>query len=110
MSRHKQEWWAKRVTELGRGGDAEQIARRHGVRARTLVWWRSELARRARALPSSGARLLPVVVDTSRARTVDERDAALEVVVEIGPARVCVRGAVTAEHLAAVVEATTKRC
>jgi hypothetical protein len=50
---------------------------------------------------------LPVVVEAPRTA---DRDGALEVVVEIGTARVCVRGAVTAEHLAAVVGATTKRC
>ena len=105
MSRHVASWWAKRVDELSRGEDAESIARRHGVKARTLVWWRSELVRRAREKPVSGPRLLPVVVDRSRRAIVDIRDDVLDVVVEFESARVVVRGAMRPEHLAALVTA-----
>ena len=105
MSRHVASWWAKRVDELSRGEDAESIARRHGVRARTLVWWRSELVRRAREKPAAGPRLLPVVVDRSRRAIVDIHDDVLDVVVELGDARVVVRGAMCPEHLAALVTA-----
>ena len=105
MSRHMESWWAKRVDELSRGEDAESIARRHGVKARTLVWWRSELVRRAREKPTSTPRLLPVVVDRSRRAIVEVRDDVLDVVVELDAARVVVRGALRPEHLAALVTA-----
>lgn len=101
MSRHGASWWAKRIEELAKGGDAAEIAARHGVRPRTLVWWRSELARRARKVPASAPRLLPVVVDRSSAPSNDS----LDVVVELGSARVVVRGVLTARHLAAIVAA-----
>lgn len=107
MSRHSAEWWSKRVTELARGGDAEQIASRHGVRASSLRWWRWELARRGR---DAGPRLLPVVVEAARERRVDARDAGLEVIVECGEVRVCVRGAVSAEHLVALMGAVPRAC
>ena len=107
MSRHVASWWAKRVDELSRGEDAESIARRHGVKARTLVWWRSELVRRARKKPTSapGPRRLPVVVDRSRRAMVSVRDDVLDVVVELDTARVVLRGALSPEHLAALVAA-----
>ena len=38
MERHRADWWAERLEELAQGGDADEIARRHGVRARTLIW------------------------------------------------------------------------
>ena len=107
MSRHVASWWAKRVEELSRGEDAESFARRHGVRARTLVWWRSELVRRAREKSPAAPvpRLLPVVVAGARRAIVDVPDDVLDVVVELDAARVVVRGALRPEHLAALVTA-----
>lgn len=107
MSKHPAEWWAKRVEELRKVGDAAAVARRHGVKATTLVWWRSELARRARE--ANGApRLLPVVIESAHAERARDED--LEVVVEIGAARVSLRGAVTAEHLAVIVARLAASC
>jgi hypothetical protein len=107
MSRHSAEWWSKRVTELSRGGDAEQIASRHGVRASALRWWRWEFARRAR---EAGPRLLPVVVEPVGERRAETHDDALEVIVECGAVRVCVRGAVGPAHLAALMSALPRAC
>jgi transposase-like protein len=108
MASHRAEWWAERIEELARGGDAEDIARRHGVRSRTLIWWRSELRRRAREL-TTGPRLLPVVVGAmSPSSTAVAGD--VELVVEIGRARMTLRGALTAEHLAALVTASAQAC
>jgi transposase-like protein len=101
MSRQSASWWAKRVEELSKGGDAAEIARRHGVKASTLVWWRSELAKRAREQRTASPRLLPVVVSGSP-RAGDDT---LDVIVELGAARVVVRGALSADHLAALVAA-----
>ena len=107
MERHHAGWWAERLEELAQGGDAEEIARRHGVKARTLIWWRSQLRRRSPAKASKKPRLLPVVVRSS-APTV--RESALEVFVEVGATRMTLRGAITAEHLAAIVAASSRAC
>jgi transposase-like protein len=107
MSKHSAEWWSKRVMELARGGDAERIASRHGVRASSLKWWRWELARRAR---ERVPRLLPVVVEPAQESRADTRDDGIEVVVECGAVRVCVRGAVTVEHLAALMGTVSRAC
>jgi len=109
MSRHTSEWWSKRVRELSRGGDAKQIASLHGVRAQTLLWWQWELARRSRE-QSDGPRLLPVVVEPRRDRADDALVDAIEVVVESAGSRVCIRGAIRAEHLSAIVGALARRC
>lgn len=110
MARHNAEWWAERVEELRSQGDAEAIARRYKVRARTLIWWRAELARRAREGKRGGPRLLPVVLGAEPKLVASERPHAIEIVVEVGAARMSARGAVTAEHLAAVVGKLVERC
>lgn len=105
--RHAAEWWAARVAEVGVTGDVETVARRHGVKASTLRWWRTELRKRARTIASP--RLLPVVVKATppvRACAVDT----LEVLVEIGATRMTLRGEVSAEHLAAIVTASARSC
>jgi transposase-like protein len=107
MSKHSAEWWSKRVTELARGGDVEQIASRYGVRASSLKWWRCEFARRAR---EGGPRLLPVVVQPVQEPRAETHDDGIEVVVECGAVRVCVRGAVTVEHLAALMGTVSRTC
>lgn len=107
MSKHSAEWWSKRVTELSRGGDVEQIASRHGIRASALKWWRWEFARRAR---EAGPRLLPVVAEPAGKPCVESHDDALEIIVECDAVRVCVRGAVSPEHLAALMGALPRAC
>jgi hypothetical protein len=106
MERHPAEWWAKRLEELAQGVDAEEIARRHGVRKGTLIWWRSELRRKSRDKKGRKPRLLPVVVRTPARAAGAEHG--LEVFVEVGAARMTLRGAVTAEHLAAIVAASAR--
>lgn len=105
MARHEAGWWAERLEELAQGGDAAEIARRFGVRERTLIWWRSELQRRARK--KTKQRLLPVVVAPRR---VEPTRHELEIVVEVGPSRMVLRGAVSAEHIAAIVTASARAC
>jgi len=108
--RHNAEWWAGPVAELAASGDARAVARRHGVTERTLIWWRSELRKRSRE--ATEQRLLPVVVGRAPQRAAAVRTPAdeLEVVVEIGAARMTLRGDVTAEHLAAIVTASSRTC
>jgi transposase-like protein len=106
--RHAAEWWAARVAEVGATkGDLETVARRYGVKASTLRWWRTELRRRARTATSP--RLLPVVVKAAPpVRTLNAN--ALEVLVEIGATRMTLRGDVSAEHLAVIVTASARSC
>jgi transposase-like protein len=106
--RHAAEWWAKRVAEFARAGDASTVARRHGIKEQTLIWWRSELRRRARE--GSGPRLLPVVVRAAPAPVPAVHADDLEVFVEVGAARMTLRGAVRGEHLAAIVSASARAC
>ena len=108
MTRHPAIWWAQRIEELAAAGDARAVARRHGVKVRTLIWWRSELRKRSRN--AAGPRLLPVVVTAESECVSGSRHDELEVFVEIGGARMTVRGAVTADHLAAIVTASTRTC
>jgi len=75
------------------------------VRERTLLWWRSELRRRARSKPKQ--RLLPVVVAPRR---VEAARPEVELIVEVGRSRMILRGAVSAEHLAAIVAASARTC
>ena len=110
MERHRAEWWAKRIEELAKGGDAEDIARRYGVKTRTLIWWRSQLRKKARERTGRRPRLLPVVVCSAPRAVRALAESALEVFVEVGASRMTLRGAVTAEHLAAIVSASARAC
>ena len=103
MARHKWEWWQQRVAEVDEGAPVEEVARQHGVRAKTLVWWRTELKRRARK--RTGPRLLPVVVSSPRPIA-----GSVEMLVEVGAARMHLKGTVTPEYLGAVINAVARRC
>ena len=109
MERHPADWWAERIAELAQGGDADEIARRDGVRKRTLIWWRSQLPRKSRKTGKT-PRLLPVVVRAAPRAVLAPVEGALEVFVEVGAARITLRGAVTPEHLAAIVSAASRAC
>jgi transposase-like protein len=96
------------VDEIARGGDAELIARRHGVRASTLRWWGTEFRRRARERPAS-ATFLPVVVAPAFAEAAAS-SADIDVVVELGAARITLRGAVSVAHVEVIVRGLASRC
>lgn len=110
--RHAAAWWAERWAEIDAGGDVRAVARKHGVKETTLLWWRTELRRRAREDESerAPARLLPVVVKAAPAATPPLTGGDVEVFLEFGAARLTVRGDVRAEHLAAIVSAATRAC
>jgi len=65
MERHHAGRWAERLEELARGGDAEELARRHGVRVRTLIWWRSQLGRRLPTQAGQEAEHLAAIIAAS---------------------------------------------
>jgi hypothetical protein len=54
--------------------------------------------------------LLPVVVRTVPPRVAAGHADELEVFVEVGATRMTMRGAVSAEHIAALVTASTRSC
>lgn len=110
MQRHRAEWWAKRIGELAQGGDAEEVAQRHGVKVRTLIWWRSQLRKKAPEKIGKKPRLLPVVLRSAPRTASAPAECDLEVFVEVGASRMTLRGAVTAEHLAAIVSASARAC
>jgi transposase-like protein len=110
MERHRAEWWAKRIEELAQGGSPEEIAARYGVKPRTLIWWRSQLRRKSQAKTGKKPRLLPVVVRSTARPVSAAAESALEIFVDVGAIRMTLRGAVTAEHLAAIVTASSRAC
>ncbi|MCL2779863.1 MAG: hypothetical protein FWD73_17870, partial [Polyangiaceae bacterium] len=105
---HTAAWWAGRISELEASGDAQAVARRHGVKVSTLKWWRTELRRRARA--SASPRLLPVVVKAEAPAPNHAPAQGLEVLVEVGTTRMTLRGEMSAEHLAVLVKALARSC
>jgi transposase-like protein len=96
------------VGEVAAGGDAEAIARRHGVCASTLRWWGTEFRRRARERPASATFLPVVLASTAPAPVAFAGD--VDVVVEVGAGRVSLRGAVSAAHVEAIVRGLASRC
>lgn len=103
MARHRSEWWQERLAEVDEGAEVEDVARRHEVRAKTLIWWRTELKRRARK--RTGPRLLPVIVSSPR-----PTPGGIEILVEVGAARMHLKGGITAEYLGAVINTVGRRC
>ena len=115
MAKHRAEWWQKRIDEWAAGGDPEAIARRHGVRLKTLSWWRSELPRRARRTSIDAApTFVPLVVgvpSTSATTTSDAGSCSdVVVVVQVGAARMSVRGPIGTAHVEAIVRGLVAHC
>jgi len=113
MARHNAVWWRKLVKEVSRGGALKAVAERHGVQAGTLRWWRTEFNRRGREGSVEQAKFLPVVVASVRAKGLEPLGAdegAVDVVVELGAARISLRGGVTAAHVEAIVRGLGGRC
>jgi transposase-like protein len=109
MARHRADWWRKRADEVAAGGDADVIARRHGVRASTLRWWGTEFRRRAREAPES-ATFLPMVVAPAAARAPVALASDVDIVVEVGAGRLSLRGAVSAAYVEAIIRGLASRC
>ena len=101
MKKYRAAWWSERVAELASGGEVRAIADRYGVKERTLIWWRAELGRRS----GGDTRLLPVAMSLRPQPGAGAGSSTLEVVVELGAARVTLHGAVSCEQLAALVAA-----
>jgi hypothetical protein len=59
--RHTRSFWERLAAEVDKRGAVWPVAKRHGVRVRTLAWWRWKL-KHDRAFVVRRPRLLPVVV------------------------------------------------
>lgn len=60
VERRSRSFWKRLVAEVERGSTIARIAERHGVRPKTLAWWRWTLRREGDARVTN-AQLLPVV-------------------------------------------------
>lgn len=58
--RHTREFWRRLSAAVDDGATIESIAQRHGVRPKTLEWWRWRLRRDEKKRPQS--KLLPIVL------------------------------------------------
>jgi hypothetical protein len=100
MGRHSEAWWSERVSELAAGAAPSDVSAQHGVREKTLLWWKSELGRRARRA-GKAQRLVPVVI-RGASPLAAVAAGALDVSLETKRGRLTVRGAVEASHLSAL--------
>jgi transposase-like protein len=63
VARHDREFWECACREVDRAAKVGEVARRLGVRAGTLSWWRWKLRQEGRThRRTRGAAFLPVVV------------------------------------------------
>lgn len=116
MARHDAGWWAERVAEFERTGDAERIARTYRVTVRLLKWWRWRLRSGAprdasRAIPPRAEpRLLPIVVARNAGSLAADPGEAASTLIETTRGCITIRGALSPEQLAAVVAELVRGC
>jgi transposase-like protein len=99
-------FWKKLSAEVDRGRSIIQVARRHRVRPKTLLWWRWQLHRgEQRAKPARSPKLLPVHVPSGEAvvgRSHFE--------VQVGRVHLRAEAGTDVEYVAALVAALRARC
>jgi transposase-like protein len=98
--RHDREFWERACREIRRGAKIEDVARRLGVRPRTLQWWSWKL----RDESVKPAEFLPVVVA--------ERTTAVATPIELetNGVRLRVEGGTDVRYVAALVAAIRSAC
>jgi transposase-like protein len=105
--RRSREEWKELVREVDGGDSIEQVAKRHGVRARTLAWWRWQLRRGIVARSATKAvQMVPVRVREEPA--VVAADDVVEVLVR--GALVRVRIGQDPRYVAELAAALRERC
>ena len=97
--------WRRLVAEAERIGSVAKTAGRHGVKAKTLAWWRWNL--RGEASTRKRARLLPVVLPPT-AQAVAVTAFPIEITVRDVTFRVCAQSDVG--YVAALVAAVRSAC
>jgi transposase-like protein len=106
--RRPRSFWEKLVAEADRVGSVERVARRHGVKARSLTWWRWWLRRDAREkakarTKAKAPRVLPVVIEAGAVA------ASSVIEIAVGDLRVRVQPGTELGYVTALVEAL-RRC
>ena len=102
--RHDREFWERACCEVERGAAISAVARRLGVRAGTLSWWRWNLRQQVARRDERRAEFLPVVV----AEPVGPKSAAVEI--EAGGVRLRVEVGTDIRYVAALVAAIRTTC
>ena len=105
--RHEREFWEHASREVDRGARVVDVARRLGVRPRTLSWWRWNLGRQKPAVRRRTATFLPVVIGEGRSTPV-----AMTVPIELEACGVRIRVEIGADvgYVASLVAAIRSRC
>lgn len=102
--RHDREFWKRACREVERGAQVGEVARRLGVRPRTLQWWGWRLGReRTKAAETVG--FLPVV---AQERIGSVSTAAVEL--ETSGVRVRIEVGTDVGYVAALVAAIRRAC
>jgi transposase-like protein len=99
--RHDRAFWSRAVGEVERGADVERVARRLGVRPKTLTWWSWKLgAERVTAKKKKETRLVPVVIE---ALPVASSDATIEIAIR--DVRMRIVSGTDVRYVAALIDA-----
>lgn len=103
--------WEELVREVDRGGTIADVARRHGVRPRTLAWWRWTLRRgtvaRSATRKQRAVAMVPVRV-RGESPTVERVADAIEIAVRGVVVRI--RVGQDTDYVARLVAAFAARC
>jgi len=102
--RHDREFWERACREVWQGGNSGDVARRLGVRPRTLAWWCWQLGRKKTARRNRRAEFLPVVVDHVASTSV----ASIEI--ETSGVRIRVDVGTDIQYVAGLVNALRASC
>lgn len=105
--RRSREEWEQLVREVEAGDSTDHVARRHGVRPRTLAWWRWQL-RRGKVARSATKAVQMVPVRIRRAAPAAAVDDVVEVLVR--GAMVRVRIGQDPRYIAELAAALGERC
>ncbi len=103
--RHIRSFWERLSAEAEKQG-VGAVAKRHGVRARTLTWWRWKLKREGVSVVRRAPKLLRVVTKTGPVGG-DRKTGVVELAV--GAVRVRIEPGTDVQYVAALVQAF-RRC
>ena len=98
------QYWEDLLAEVESGQTVAEVAQRHGINKRALLWWYGTLRKERREqAPASRAkpRLLPVVVQDAKTKV----DSTRTLLVEVNGVRVRVESGTEIEYVAALVRA-----
>lgn len=105
--RHTREFWRRLSAAVDEGATIESTAQRHGVRPKTLSWWRWRLRHEEKKSPE--ARLLPIVLRAHAPREVVSGVAPIVVDI-LGDVVLRVPVGTDAGYVAELVAAVRKTC